>query len=191
MLALAKQLALPVHFRSLAGLLLAVFLLSACVQAPLKPPSEGFAAQGRVNIRSQNQANTALFDWVASPQRDVLSLSSPLGNILAELTIQYRAGEIVAAQLQHGATIDVADQPEALLAQVTGLVMPVSGMRWWLRGLPDPKQPFTRGADDFEQSGWRVRPSDYRAGDWPYRIELTRDDLRILVMIKEWSHAAP
>ncbi|QKJ66403.1 outer membrane lipoprotein LolB [Deefgea piscis] len=185
-----KRLMLAVHFRSLGSLFL-LALLSACVQAPLKPPSEGFAAQGRVNIRSQNQANTAAFHWVASPQQDVLSLSSPLGNILAQLTIQYQGGEIVNAQLQHGETIDIADQPEALLAQVTGLVLPVAGMRWWLRGQPDPKQPFTRGSNDFEQSGWMIRASDYRDGKLPYRVELSREDLRVLVLINEWSHATP
>lgn len=168
-----------------------VLLLAACAQQPLKPPSEGFAAQGRVNIRSQNDANTATFDWLATPQQDVLSLATPLGTTLAELTIDYQNDAIVSATLKHGQTTDVADDPEALLQKVSGLTLPVSGMRWWLRGQPDPLLPFTGADDAFTQSGWLINASDYREGTLPYKVELTRDDLRVRVMINEWSVAAP
>ena len=169
----------------------AALFLIGCAQQPLKPPSEGFAAQGRVNIRSQNDANTASFDWLATPDRDVLSLATPLGTTLAELTITYQHGEIVSATLKHGQSTDVAADPESLLQQVSGLALPVSGMRWWLRGLPDPSLPLTRSGESFTQSGWLISATDFRAGTLPYKIELTRDDLRVRVMINEWSVAAP
>lgn len=168
-----------------------MLLLSACAQKPLKAPLEGFAAQGRVNVRSQTEANTAMFDWLATPERDVLSLSTPLGNIVAELTIVYQQGEVVSASLKHGQTTEVAADPESLLQNISGLTLPVSGMRWWLRGLPDDRFPYTRSGESFTQSGWLVSPSDFRDGALPYKIELTRDDLRIRVMISEWSAAAP
>lgn len=168
-----------------------VVLLTACAQQPLKPPTEGFAAQGRVNIRSQTDANTAAFDWLATAERDVLSLATPLGTTLAELTIAYQHGEIVSATLKHGKTTDVADDPESLLQQISGLQLPVSGMRWWMRGQPDPRLPFTRSGESFIQSGWVISPTDFRDGPLPYRIELNRDDLRVRVMINEWSSAAP
>jgi outer membrane lipoprotein LolB len=172
-------------------LLSLLLLLTACAQKPLKPPSEGFAAQGRVNIRSQTDANTAMFDWLATSERDVLSLSTPLGTTLAELTIHYQQGEIVSATLKHGQTTEVAADPESLLQNMSGLTLPVSGMRWWLRGLPDARLPFTRSGDSFTQSGWLVSATDFRDGALPYKIELTRDDLRVRVMISEWSSAAP
>jgi len=132
-----------------------------------------------------------MFDWLATPERDVLSLSSPLGNTLAELSILYQQGEIVSATLKHGQTTEIAPDPESLLQNLAGLTLPVSGMRWWLRGLPDPRMPFTRTDDSFSQSGWLVTATDFRDGTLPYKIELTRDDLRIRVMISEWSVAAP
>lgn len=168
----------------LLGLLL---LLSACAQKPLQAPADGFAAQGRVNVRSQTDANTALFDWLATPERDVLSLATPLGTTVAELTIRYQQGEIVSATLKHGQTTEVAADPESLLQNISGLTLPVAGMRWWLRGQPDARLPFTRSGESFTQSGWLVSPSDFRDGALPYKIELTRDDLRIRVMIGEWS----
>lgn len=168
-----------------------LLLLTACAQKPLKAPVDGFAAQGRVNVRSQTDANTAMFDWLATPERDVLSLATPLGTTLAELTITYQQGEIVSASLKHGQTTDVADDPESLLQNISGLTLPVSGMRWWLRGQPDARLPFTRSGDSFTQSGWLVSATDFRDGTLPYKIELTRDELRIRVMISEWSAAAP
>lgn len=132
-----------------------------------------------------------MFDWLATPERDVLSLSSPLGNTLAELSILYQQGDIVSATLKHGQTTEIAADPESLLQNLAGLTLPVSGMRWWLRGLPDPRMPFTRTGDSFSQSGWLVSATDFRDGVLPYKVELTRDDLRIRVMISEWSTAAP
>jgi outer membrane lipoprotein LolB len=110
---------------------------------------------------------------------------------LAELTIAYQHGEIVSATLKHGQTTDVAADPESLLLKMSGLALPVSGMRWWLRGQPDPRLPFTRTGEAFTQSGWLISATDFRAGTLPYKIELIRDDLRVRVMINEWSVAAP
>ena len=166
--------------------------LAACAQVPVVVPADGFAANGKVNIRQDNHSDTALFGWVASPDRDVLTLSSPLGTTLAELTLHYQDGQVIRAQLDRGTQLDEAANPEALLQDLTGLALPVSGMRWWLRGLPAPSSPFESLAEhQFAQNGWTIVTSDYRDGPRPYRIELQRDALRVRVVINEWIQSTP
>ncbi|QLG88906.1 outer membrane lipoprotein LolB [Chitinibacter bivalviorum] len=169
----------------------AVMLLAACAQTPLAVPPAGFAATGKINIRQANQSDTAQFSWVAAKQQDQLILSSPFGTTLAELVLQYQGDRVSSAVLNRGEQLDQADDPEQLLQQLTGLTLPVSGMRWWLRGLPSPNEPFAREGEVLLQNGWRITPSDYRNTPLPYRIELLRDDLKVRILINEWNSAAP
>lgn len=175
-----------------AGLVcLALLLLGACAQTPVLAPPAGFVAMGKINIRQANQSDTAQFAWVASPQQDVLSLSSPFGVTLAELVLHYQGDHVNSAVLNRGEQLEQAEDPEQLLQQLTGLALPVSGMRWWLRGLPFPNAPYSREGDVLLQNGWRITPSDYRNTALPYRIELLRDDLKVRILINEWNTAAP
>ncbi|WP_373973618.1 lipoprotein insertase outer membrane protein LolB [Chitinibacter sp. SCUT-21] len=166
-------------------------LLAACTQVPLAPPPAGFSATGKVNIRQANQSDTAQFTWIASPQQDQLSLATPFGTGLAELVLHYQGDVISSAVLNRGDQLEQANDPEALLQQLTGLSLPVSGLRWWLRGQSKPNEPFTREGDVLVQNGWRISASDYRDGTLPYRIELLRDDIKVRIIINEWNTAAP
>jgi outer membrane lipoprotein LolB len=165
-----------------------VLLLTACAQVPLAPaPTAGFAANGKVNIRQGNRSDTAQFSWVAAPQQDQLSLSSPFGSTLAELVLHYQDERVISAVLDRGGELSQADDPEQLLHDLTGLSLPVAGMRWWLRGLPAPTSPFERDGESLLQNGWRITASDYRAGSLPYRVELLRDELKVRILINEWK----
>lgn len=166
-------------------------LLLACTQAPLAPPQAGFSASGKVNIRQGNQSDTAQFAWRASPNEDQLSLATPFGSVLAELLLRYQGDEIISAQLNQAGQVTQAEDPEALLQQLTGLQLPVSGLRWWLRGQARPDVPFTREGEVLLQNGWRISASDYRNGPQPYRIELLRDDLKVRILINEWITSSP
>ncbi|WP_157315061.1 lipoprotein insertase outer membrane protein LolB [Chitinibacter sp. GC72] len=168
----------------------AVLCLGACTHLP-SPPAAGFSAQGKVNIRQGNQSDTAQFVWLASPAQDQLSLSTPFGSVLAELVLHYQGDTIRLAELNRGTQIDRADDPEALLHTLTGLQLPVSGLRWWLRGQARPDTPYERDGEVLIQNGWRISASDYRSGTYPYRIELSRADLKVRIMITEWNTAAP
>lgn len=177
------------------GLALLALWLAACSSTPLAPPAQGFAASGRVNIRQAERADTVQFVWQASAERDTLALNTPLGNTLAELRLRYERDMVVEAELDRGTERRTARDPEALLLELTGVQLPVSGMRWWLRGLPAPTAAFSREGDTLVQAGWRISPSDYRGGQWPYRIELQRldsaqDAIKIRVLINEWQQAS-
>jgi outer membrane lipoprotein LolB len=174
-----------------SALALLVLSLAACSHTPLMMPDVGFSASGKVNIRQTNQSDTAQFVWQSSRAQDQLTLSTPFGTTLAELVLSYQGEQVSSAVLNRGDSLTQADDPDALLYQLTGLALPVSGLRWWLLGQPMPNAPFERDGTILLQAGWRITASDYREGLRPYRIELSREDLTVRVIINEWKDSRP
>ncbi|WP_410499552.1 lipoprotein insertase outer membrane protein LolB [Chitinibacter sp. S2-10] len=184
------QFVIGAFFQRIAGLLL-LGMLAACSQTPLAVPASGFAVNGKVNILQGNRSDTAQFAWLATPEHDQLTLSTPFGSTLAELTLHYQGSVVSSAVLNRGDLLEQASNPEELLMRLTGVALPVSGLRWWLRGLPRPDEPFSRDGEALLQNDWRIIASDYRNGTQPYRIELMRDKLKVRILINQWNTAVP
>ncbi|MBS0218544.1 MAG: outer membrane lipoprotein LolB [Proteobacteria bacterium] len=81
----------------------------------------------------------------------------------------------------------------ALLRDATGFEIPVQALRHWMRGYPDPSQRLDKAAfagDDLAtlvQGGWQI---DYLARDVqgrPSRINATRGDDRVRLVIDRWG----
>ena len=175
--------------------LVVLLLLTGCAALKMPPvPLNGFSASGRVSIRAGNDAHYANFAWQAEPSRDRLSLGNPLGQILAELEVQYVNDVPTSAVLRDAEGRAQSGNAEDLLRETTGMSLPVSGLRWWLQGLPAPGNARTQSTEDgllIEQDGWRIQVSDFsettpvRKG--PRKIYLTRDDVSVRIAISEWQ----
>ncbi|MBS0225538.1 MAG: outer membrane lipoprotein LolB [Proteobacteria bacterium] len=81
----------------------------------------------------------------------------------------------------------------ALLREATGFEIPVQALRYWMRGYPDPAQRLDKAAfagdqlATLEQDGWQI---DYLARDAqgrPSRINATRGDDRVRLVIDRWG----
>ncbi|MDR3411135.1 MAG: lipoprotein insertase outer membrane protein LolB [Formivibrio sp.] len=176
-------------------LLLIALALAGCAGMKLPPaPQDGFSANGRVSIRSGNDAHYANFGWQAEPQTDRLSLGNPLGQTLAQLEIHYLGGQPSYAILSDADGKTRKGTPEALLFDATGMRLPVAGLRWWLQGVPAPGAAESHAVAEgqlIEQDGWRILASDFsetqptRRG--PRKIELTRGDVSVRIVISEWQ----
>lgn len=175
--------------------LVLLLLLAGCAALKVPPvPLNGFSVSGRVSIRAGNDAHYANFAWQAESSRDRLSLGNPLGQILAELEIHYVNDVPVSAVLRDADGHARTGNAEALLREATGMSLPVSGLRWWLQGVPAPgdaRTQFTEDGLQIEQDGWRIQASDFsettpvRKG--PRKIHLTRDDVSVRIAISEWQ----
>ncbi|MBE9609225.1 lipoprotein insertase outer membrane protein LolB [Chitinilyticum piscinae] len=173
--------------------LFSVLVLAACAQLPSAPPS-GYALSGKLSIRDARQSQQAMFGWQASAQEDRISIDSPLGQTLAALTIRYDDDGLPLSALfeQGGEMVQAADDPEALLKDLTGLSLPLEGLRWWLRGEVSPFTPAERheqeGTVTLRQDGWTIEARDFRPlgkRQQPYRIQANRDDLQLRIVITD------
>ena len=177
-----------------ATLLALPFLAAGCAgiaTAPQVPATAGGVRNyqqaidigGRMSVRfrqyGRDEALHGSFAWQQRPGRTQLTLSSPLGQTIAQIAI-----------LPDGATLTQSGQPplaasdaDALTEQALGWPLPVSGLRDWLQGHVQERGGRTLVATAQDQNtdivtadGWRIRYAawDDSAAPRPRRIDLNR-----------------
>jgi outer membrane lipoprotein LolB len=124
--------------------LLAGALLSACASLPQPPPllqqqpvapyREDIELSGRLSVNYQKDGQRASlagrFVWQQSAGRTDVSLSSPLGQTVAMITVTPES----AVLTQSGQAPQAAHDIDTLSARTLGWPLPVSGLRDWLQG---------------------------------------------------------
>ncbi len=194
--------------RRLAAVALAA-LLSACATAPPRPPGAaqalwearqtrlaalddwGFA--GRVAVTADNKGWNANLRWQQQDAHYDIRVLAPLGQTVAWLTGDAQGVELRTAG--HGLT--QAAEPEILLRSELGWSVPVSGLRYWVLGLPDRGRPATNTELDGEgrlsrlsQDGWDIRFLRYKridALDLPDKITLANSRLDVRLVVDSWQ----
>lgn len=135
--------------------------------------------RGRVGVQLPAQGGQATLRWRHAPQHQEIDLSGPFGAGHIRLR-QDQNG--IRLQDARGRVVDGADA-EALLQQVTGWQVPVSGLVFWVRGVPVPDSASDEQFDDagrlrrLHQLGWDIQFLAYHevAGyALPSRLYLTR-----------------
>jgi outer membrane lipoprotein LolB len=89
---------------------------------------------------------------------------------------------------------------EALMVDVVGWSLPISGLDYWIRGLPSPGDDYrhrldsTGRAKSIRQAGWDIAYLDYFAevGEppLPRRLTLTSEEVTLKLVIERWQPAS-
>jgi len=176
-------------------------LLAACAGAPPSgstPPlefasaAEPFMAEGRLSARHGSDAATVHFSWVHKPPRDLLTVTSPLGQTIAEMSGDASAGrvEVETAEGRH----DEAADWTTLTERTLGFRLPVEGLAAWIRAAPQSDAAYSIETDRdgrvslLRQAGWEI-VYDYpdRASRRPGRLRITYPELEIRMVIDRWQ----
>ena len=81
------------------------------------------------------------------------------------------------------------------MLRATGLQVPVTGLRYWILGLPAPGAERSRVLDgqgrllSLEQNSWSMDYRGYTDVDGlslPRKLFLRRDDLRVRLVVEQW-----
>jgi outer membrane lipoprotein LolB len=184
--------------------LVLVLALSGCaMQPPRAPPAAcpypactpaavtDWRLQGRLSLTRGAQGWHASLDWQDHAGRYRLLVRGPLGQGALQLDGDAQGVRLTDAE----GRVHVAADAESLLQQVAGWRLPVSGLRYWVRGLPYPGVHLDETLDDtgrlaqLRQAGWTIRYQRFRVVDgieWPDRLTLERDDLVLKLVIDQW-----
>ena len=189
-----------------AGIFCLLLWVSGCAQWPgfgktqtgpthqlvLKPPPEQFNLEGRVSVRTGENSFSGGMAWQHSKQQEILLLSTPLGQGVAELR-----GEPGKVSLKDAEGREYqARDAEALVKEVTGMTLPITGLSWWVVGHPQPGTKFEAEADSMgrlsvlHQADWRIEFSRYALQGnamLPGRLLARRgEDLEIRLVVDSW-----
>ena len=184
----------------LLGVLCVLLLVSGCVHRhPATDDDasaaglERFSVDGKVSWRGAGRSGRASVSWAQDATRGRLVLSGPFGAGAAVL----EASED-GARLRLGDDVRFARDAASLLETELGLPLPVAEARHWVVGATAPGEAAVLERDDdgrlhvIEQAGWRVVFDRHRSVDGlalPGRVEMRRDDLRLLFVATRWRPA--
>lgn len=148
---------------------------------------------GRLAVQAEIKGFSADLDWRESNSGFDLRVAAPLNRGTFALSGDASAVSLVTPK---GETYTAADA-ETLMRQHLGWALPLAGVRYWVRGLPDPALPVSAEHLDgagrwtaFAQDGWQVSVLEYRVAaglDLPSRLGLSHDKLRVRMVIKRWE----
>jgi outer membrane lipoprotein LolB len=194
----------------LAGILLAgvvmVSTLAGCQTAPIAPAPklawsvrrptlqnlDRFGLDGRVAVAVGNQGFNAGIRWAQSGAVTRLALTGPLGAGGVEVTAN---GADLSVVTSSGKRLgDAAARAE--LAGKLGFQPPLTSIRYWVLGVPDPGAPASVQLDtqqrlsELTQDGWRIDYASYMpvGAEWlPRLLTLRRAGVRVRMVVDAWQ----
>lgn len=123
-------------------------------QMPSRDTLGAFELEGRFSLRQGEQNFSGRLSWRHLPGENVVLLSSPFGQGLAEIVTDGLGARLTTSE---GKTYQAADG-ESLTARVLGYPLPITGLADWLRarggeaGQRDAQGRLVR----LDAAGWRV-----------------------------------
>lgn len=144
-----------------------------------------------VAIRTDKDAESISLRWQQNNQNYTINLFGPLGTNAYVLSGQPGKVELINPKGKKF----YADSPESLFAQQTGWHLPVSHLKYWVRGLPAPGSIDFKQFDSFHhlsalrQDGWQIqflRYTSLHQVDLPSKIFLNNPDIHVKIIISQW-----
>lgn len=130
-------------------------------------------------------------DWRQQGEAFELRFSGPFGVGALEI-----AGTVDAVRISTRKQTYRTDDPDEFLRRKLGWNLPVSGLRYWVLGLPSPHSDadlvldLAGHAEQLTQDGWTLRYDSYETisgVSLPKRFELRGERTRFKVVVDQWS----
>jgi outer membrane lipoprotein LolB len=189
----------------LAGLALAV-MLTACQTVPVPPAPavawkvrrpalqdlDRFGLSGRVAVAVGKQGFNAGLRWTQSGTQTRLALTGPLGAGGVEVTADGRTLSVLTSR---GKRLGDA-QARAELRDKLGFDPPLTSLRFWVLGVPDPAAPASVRLDpqqrltSLTQDGWQIDYASYMpvGAEWlPRLMTFRREGVRVRMVVDGWQ----
>ena len=186
-----------------------ILLLTGCAAPMPVPPADPQAAwkarqqdlskvndwrlNGRLAVTRGSEAWHLKVNWRQKPEGYEIYLSGPFG---AGVKLVGDPQQVVLHDADHHAYY--ATEPEMLLYAHTGVLMPVTGLRYWILGLPDPGKNHANQNQldaygrlaELQQRDWTVRFRDYVAVkqyQLPERLFIQGEDIEFRLVVDDWQ----
>ena len=141
---------------------------------------------GRIALTGAEDSWTADLAWAHQRDDEQIKLSGPLGQGAVRIHL---AGNVVTVAQGDG-KVESSDDPEGFINQQLGMFVPVTSLRYWVLGLPEPDLDFEETDKGFRQSGWTiVFQAMQRVGQLllPRKMSVANDRVKLKLIINQWT----
>jgi outer membrane lipoprotein LolB len=162
------------------------------VRRPALQTLERFALEGRVAVAVGKQGFNAGLRWGQTGPVTHLALTGPLGAGGVEVTADHGTLNVLTSRGQRLGNAAA----RAELADKLGFEPPLTSLRYWVLGVPDPGAPASVKLDPqqrltrLDQSGWRIAYTEYMpvGAAWlPRLLTLRRGEVRVRMVVDGWQ----
>ena len=157
---------------------------------------ENWTIYGRISVINGQENWYAKFSWIQKKQDFQLSFTGPLGE--TELQISQIDQNVL---LKTPAKVVKGNNLEQLLQQETGWELPITSLRYWSQGFPNPdiaaqlKYNEEKQISDIFQAGWHIQyPKRMLVDDLsdgkillPKKIIASRQDVKLKLIMTRWQ----
>ena len=154
---------------------------------------DSWDVQARAVVKLEGEAYNLGIRWQQNFGQFIILLQAPFGQ--GVIRIESISDDDYRLSLPDGRVLHNSS-PEALLEQVIGWSIPISGLEYWIRGLPQPESEFSHRFDDagrtryLKQDGWSIDYIDhFESPELPRRLKLAFDHILIKIVIERWQSA--
>ncbi len=192
-------------------LFLLIALLAACARQPIVKEDvkqqiwqqhqqslmdlKNWKIQGRVGLYTADEAWPGDLLWQQSAAQYDLRIIAPMG--AGSLHIYSVEGGVM---LEHSSNAQAhfTANPEALIQQEFGWILPMRNLRYWITGMPSPLENIQGKLDidaqgrlnTLQQSGWNISFLSYtnmKGFELPQKVLLEHQDLSIKIVVRKWQ----
>ncbi len=180
-------------------ILLLMGVLTSCSNKPVKLTTlfqleernylyakDEWAFSGRLAVSDQNNAISASINWKHLKNKDVIELFGPLG--MGRVIVNINGTRVLVSfdgkQVQHYGSAD------DVIKKYTGVLVPISALKYWVLGLVDPENTYVREKEGFVQLGWRVNYQKMqlvKQDKLPKKIKVNRKKSTMKLIIDQWE----
>lgn len=146
---------------------------------------DSWELRGRIAFSSSGQGHSGYLNWRQCGAGFEVRINGPLGSGAVKLV-----GAPYKVTLYEGNNPPLsAPTPEQLLADNYGWQLPLSQLNYWIRGIPNPDQPYRLSADGFRQSGWTLqfpRQTGVDGLTLPAKAIADNREARVTLVVQQW-----
>jgi outer membrane lipoprotein LolB len=158
---------------------------------------QAWLIKGKISVSTEDDGGQAEYSWQQFNQTDYnIRLQAPMG--MGTAVIKGNVGG-VHLQTSDGSELYGTDV-DKLIYKLNGWPLPVSGLQYWVRGLPVPDVQYDVSEwneNDLPQvmlqNGWRIEFRKYKSNNGvmlPAKLFISRDDNKevdVRLIIRQWQ----
>lgn len=163
------------------------------VEPQLRALSE-WSLYGKLGLRTPDDSVTAAINnWDQDDDQFEIDISSTFFGLGSSKLF---GNSDFLSIIQSGEKPISSFEPDELVASVLGLPLPISHLPTWIKALPVAEQPYQLKFNEqglpltLQQDNWSLSFSNYHtehSPPLPGKIKIQRDDIRIILAVKEWT----